>query len=215
MNDDWRVRIDIHDEGVARWLAGQLDADELEHDLDAAFHERVVVSVDGPLVFAYAGSRAQAERVADLVQRVAKEDGKNIEVQIAQWHPVSEEWESPDEPQPATAADAAEEREERVEDEREESAEQGYPDFEVRVQCRSRHDASELSHRLDGENIAHVHRWSYLLIGAADEDSAQALAERLRSEAPEGSEVLVEQNRRVVYEHRPFNPFIYLGGLGG
>ncbi len=215
MNDDWRVRIDIHDEGVARWLADQLNADELEHDLDAAFHDRVVLSVDGPMVFAYAGSRAQAERVADLVQRLAKEQEKTITTQIAQWHPVSEEWESPDEPQPATAADAAEEREERVEDEREESAEQGYPDFEVRVQCRSRHDASELSHRLDRENIAHVHRWSYLLIGATDEDSAQALAERLRSEAPEGSEVLVEQNRRVVYEHRPFNPFIYLGGLGG
>ena len=52
-----------------------------------------------------------------------------------------------------------------------------------------------------------MHRWHYLLIGATDEDSAQALAERLRGEAPEGSEVLVEQNRRVVYEHRPFNPF--------
>ena len=215
MNDDWRVRIDIHDEGVARWLAGQLDADELEHDLDAAFHERVVVSVDGPLVFAYAGSRAQAERVADLVQRVAKEDGKNIEVQIAQWHPVSEEWESPDEPQPATAADAAEEREERVEDEREESAEQGYPEFEVRVQLASRHQASELSHRLDGENITHVHRSHYLLIGATDEDSARTLADRLRAEAPAGAEVVVEENRRSLYEHRPWNPFTLLGGLGG
>jgi hypothetical protein len=215
MNDDWRVRIDIHDEGVARWLAGQLDADELEHDLDAAFHDRVVLSVDGPVVFAYAGSRAQAERVADLVQRVAKEDDKKIDVQIAQWHPVAEEWQSPDVPEPVTAADAAAEREERVEDEREESAEQGYPDFEVRVQCQSRHDASELSHRLDRENVPHVHRSHYLLIGATDEDSAQALAERLRGEAPAGSEVLVEANPRSIYEHRPWNPFTLLGGLGG
>jgi hypothetical protein len=85
----------------------------------------------------------------------------------------------------------------------------------VRVQTRTRHDASELSHRLDDEDIPHVHRWSYLLIGASDEDSANALAERLRGEAPAGSEVVVEPNRRSVYEHRPWNPFTLLGGLGG
>jgi len=173
------------------------------------------VSVDGPVVFCYAGSREQAQRAADLVRQLAEQHGTTVDVQIAQWHPVSEEWESPDAPQPATAADVEGEREERVQDEREESAEQGYPEFEVRVQTATRHDASELSDRLDSEGIAHVHRWSYLLIGATDEDSARVLAERLRGEAPEGSEVLVERNRRSVYEHRPFNPFTVLGGLGG
>ena len=215
MNDDWRVRIDVHNDGVARRLTEQLDADELEHDLRQSFHDRVVVSVEGPLVFCYTGSRDQAHRAADLVRQLAQQHDTTVEVQIAQWHPVSEEWESPDEPLPANAADTEAEREERVEDEREESTEQGYPDFEVRIQCRSRHDASELSHRLDSENVPHVHRSHYLLIGATDEDSAQALAQRLRGEAPAGSEVVVEQNRRVVYEHRPFNPFTLLGGLGG
>jgi hypothetical protein len=138
-----------------------------------------------------------------------------VGVQIAQWHPVSEEWESPDQPLPAGPADTAEEREERIEDEREDSAEQGYPEFEVRVQTRTRHDASELSHRLDAEGISHVRRSHYLLIGATDEDSAQTLAERLRGEAPAGSEVLVEANPRSIYEHRPWNPFTLLGGLGG
>jgi hypothetical protein len=215
MNDDWRVRIDVHEDGIARRLTEQLNADELEHDLQQSFHDRVVISVDGPVLFCYAGSREQALRAADLVGRLASEHDMTVDVQVAQWHPVSEEWESPDEPQPVTAADAAEEREQRVEDEREDSTEQGYPEFEVRVQTVSRHDASELSHRLDAEGIPHVHRWSYLLIGATDEDSAQALAERLRGEAPAGSEVVVEQNRRAVYEHRPFNPFTLLGGLGG
>jgi hypothetical protein len=215
MNDDWRVRINVHDDGLARRLSEQLDADELEHDLRQSFHDRVVVSVDGPLLFCYAGSRDQAQRVADLVRQLATEHETTVDVQIAQWHPVSEEWESADAALPTDAAGAAAEREERIEDEREESAEQGYPDFEVRVQTRTRHDASELSHRLDDEDIPHVHRWSYLLIGASDEDSANALAERLRGEAPAGSEVVVEPNRRSVYEHRPWNPFTLLGGLGG
>ena len=60
-----------------------------------------------------------------------------------------------------------------------------------------------------------MHRWSYLLIGATDEDSARALADRLRGEVPAGAEVVVEENRRSLYEHRPFNPFTLLGGLGG
>ncbi len=215
MNDDWRVRIDVEKDGLAHQLTEQLDADELEHDLEHSFHDRVVVSTDGPLVFCYTGSREQAQAVAGLVAQIAAGHKLTVDVQIARWHPVSEEWESADQPAPASPGDVDEELKQRNEDEREESAEQGYPDFEVRVQCHSRHDASQLSERLDRENIPHVHRWSYLLIGAADEDDAQALAERLRGEAPEGSEVVVEQNRRVVYEHRPFNPFTLLGGLGG
>jgi hypothetical protein len=215
MNDDWRVRINVHDDGLARRLTEQLDADELEHDLRQSFHDRVVVSVDGPVLFCYTGSREQAEGVADLVRQLAQQHQMTVDVQIAQWHPVSEEWESPDAPLPAGAADTAEERAERIEDEREDSAEQGYPEFEVRVQTRTRHDAGELSHRLDAEDIPHLRRSHYLLIGASDEDSAQALAERLRGEAPAGSEVVVEPNRRSVYEHRPWNPFTLLGGLGG
>jgi hypothetical protein len=215
MNDDWRVRIDLHEDGLAHQLTEQLDADELEHDLQQSFRDRVVVSVDGPVVFCYTGSREQAERVRELVGQLAQRHGWTIDVELARWHPVSEEWESPDAPRPASAADIEEEHEQRVEDEREESTEQGYPEFEVRVQCRTRHDAAELSRRLDSERIPHLHRWSYVLIGASDEDSAQALAERLRSEAPPGSDVVVERNRRSVYEHRPFNPFTLLGGLGG
>ena len=215
MNDDWRVRINLHEEGLAHDLTEQFDANELEHDLEHSFHERVIVSQDGPVVFCYAGSREQAERVRDLAHELGQRHGWTLDVQIAQWHPVSEEWESPDLPQPVTPADVEAEHEQRVEDEREESVEEGYPEFEVRVQCRSRHDAAELSHRLDSEGVAYVRRSHYLLIGATDEDSAQALAERLRGEAPEGCEVVVEMNRRSVYDHRPFNPFALLGGLGG
>jgi hypothetical protein len=215
MNDDWRVRIDVHEDGLARGLTEHLGADELEHDLEHSFHDRVVVSTDGPVVFCYTGSRDQAQKVSELVAQIAQTHDFTVDVTIAQWHPVSEEWESPDLPEPTSPADVHEEFEQRVEDEKEESAEQGYPDFEVRIQLGSRHDASELSERLDRENIVHVHRWSYLLVGATDEDSAQALAERLRGEAPAGAEVRVEQNARVVYEHRPFNPFTFLGGLGG
>ena len=64
MNDDWRLRIDLHENGLAHRLGELLGAEELEHDLERSFHDRVVVSVDGAEVFCYTGTRPQAERAA-------------------------------------------------------------------------------------------------------------------------------------------------------
>ncbi len=215
MNDDWRLRVDLHEEGFAHQLGQHLDAEEIEHDLERSFHDRVVVSVSGAEVFCYAGSREQAERAEELIRRVAVEHHWPLEVQLSHWHPVAEEWQDPDLPEATTAAVAEEEREERVEDEREESAEQGYPEMEVRVECGSRGDARDLSHRLEAEDIPNIHRHNYVLIGATDEDSANALADRLRGELPGGTPITVEQNRRAVYDRRVWSPFSVLGGLGG
>jgi hypothetical protein len=215
MSDDWRLRIELEEEGLARRLGERLEAGEIEHDLEHAFHERVVVSINGPELFCYTGSREQAERAAELIRRDAAEHKWEIEVQLAHWHPVAEEWQDPDAPEPETAPAAEEEREERVEDEREESADQGYPEMEVRVETESRHDARELSHRLEAEGLPNIHRHNFVLIGATDEDSAQALADRLRGELPGGTPITVEQNRRAVYDRRVWSPFSVLGGLGG
>ncbi|HEX4009621.1 MAG TPA: hypothetical protein VHX62_06420 [Solirubrobacteraceae bacterium] len=215
MNDDWRVVITLRENGLAHQLAEQLNADELEHDLQHSFHDRVVVSVDGPTVFCYTGTRDQAQRAQELIRQIAAEHGWPVELSLSHWHPVAEEWQDPDAAEPAGAAATETEREERVADEREDSSDQGYPEFEVRVQFETRHDAGEFAHRLSAEEVPHVHRWSYVLVGANDEDSAGALADRLRAEAPAGSDVTVERNQRSIYEHRPWNPFTLLGGLGG
>jgi hypothetical protein len=215
MSDDWRLRIDLHEEGFAHQLGQHLDAEEIEHDLERSFHDRVVVSVNGAEVFCYTGSREQAERAEELIRRVATEHDWPLEVQLSHWHPVAEEWQDPDTLEPTTASAVEEEREERVEDEREESAEQGYPEMEVRVETGSRHEARELSHRLEGEGLPNIHRHNFVLIGATDEDSAQALAQRLRGELPDGTAITVEQNRRAVYDRRVWSPFSVLGGLGG
>lgn len=212
MNDDWRLKIDLHEHGFARRLAERLAAEELEHDLARAFKDRAIVSVEGTEVFCYTGTRDQAQRAENLVRQLAASEGWQVDIELAHWHPVAEQWEDPDAPLPA---DPAQEREDRVEHEREESAEQGYPELEVRVQCASRADASELSDRLRSEDVPHLHRWSYVLIGATDEDSAEALAQRLRTEAPAGSEVTVERNRRAIYDNRLWSAFTVLGGLGG
>lgn len=211
MNDDWRVHVELREHGFAHRLGEQLSAAELEHDLQHSFHDRVIVSVEGSEVFCYAGTRAQAEATLPVIRRLAEAEGWQIDVTLAHWHAEAEEWQDPDAPE----ATAATERAARLADERDDSARQGYPEFEVRIPCGSRHAAAELSHRLADEDIPNIHRWSYILVGAVDEDSAQALADRLRGELPEAGEITVERNLRAVYENRPPSPFTLLGGMGG
>jgi hypothetical protein len=215
MNDDWRIRIDLGDDHSARQLGELLESEELEHDLERQFQDRIVVSIDEATVFGYAGSREQAEAVADLVRRLAGEHGWEPQFALAHWHPSAEEWEDPDVPLPADDAAAAQEHAERMSNERAESADQGYPDFEIRVQCVSRHVAGKLHHQLESEGIPSLHRWSVLLVGATDEDSANVLAERIRAEAPSACTVTVERNERAIYDGMPRSPFTLLGGLGG
>ncbi len=214
MNDDWRLQIDLREEDHARGLTERLAARQLQHDLSAEFHDRVIVTRDGDRVFLYAGTREQAERAQDAIAADARQHGWQIEVDFRHWHPIAEEWEDPDKLLPNDDAAKLVEREELMAREREETANRGNPEFEVRVDLPSRHDAVGLSEQLRKEGLPTVHRWRYLLVGATDEDSAKALAERIRKEAPTGSRVNVEGTWAAAYAERPPNPFAVLGGLG-
>lgn len=215
MNDDWRLQVDLHEENHAQALTERLNAQQLEHDLSEAFHDRVIVTRDGAGVFLYAGTREQAEKARDAVEAEARQHGWALDIDFCHWHPSAEEWEDPDKPLPENDAARLAEREELMAREREETAKRGYPEFEVRVDLPSRHDAVGLSEQLRKEGLPAVHRWRYLLVGATDEDSAKELAERIRNEAPSGSRVKVEGTWAAAYAERPPNPFAVLGGLGG
>jgi hypothetical protein len=219
MSDDWRLRVVLKDEGEARELAKRLAKFDSEHDLKESFHDRVVVSRDDGEVFLYADSREQLDAAGRAVRSLADDRGWQPTTELRRWHPTAEEWEDPDRPLPRGEADLAAERGEAMQSEREESRTQGFPDFEVRVRCRSRHDAALLAERLRGEGIPSVHRWEFVVLGVPDEDSAKALAERIRREAPAGSVVTAEASVGEVAAEAPlatpFNPFAVFGGLGG
>jgi hypothetical protein len=220
MSDDWRLRLEFEDEGQARELAKRLDKFDSEHDLRGSFDDRVVVSRDDAEVFLYADTREQLEAAQRTVRSLAEEHQWQLTSEVRRWHPTAEDWEDPDSPLPGSDAEVAAERDEAMESEREESAAQRFPDFEVRVRCRSRHDAQQLAERLRGEGIATVHRWEFVVLGAPDEDTAKALAERIRREAPAGSVVTAEASVEEVASEAPlatpFNsPFAVFGGLGG
>ena len=215
MNDDWRLRIDAHDEGDARDLTHALEEHPVEPSGFDPIDDRVVITHDGAEVFCYAATREQAEQTQKAVESLASGKPWKLDFELRHWHPTAEEWEDPDKPLPEGDAQLAEERRERMAQERADAAAEGYPDFEVRIHCKSHRAANDLAEKLEAEGIPFTQRWSTVMVGAADEDSAAQLAERLRTEAPEGSEVTVEGNLRAVYNERPGRRFWMLGGLGG
>jgi hypothetical protein len=213
MNDEWRLQVDA--EGAGGEVVGVLASRELEHDLSRAFGDTVIVSRDGETVFLYAGGREQAEAASALVARLAAEHGWKLDSRLTRWHPDAEEWKDPDQPLPADAEGRRAEHAEAIADERAEVAASGEPRFEVAVDFDSHGDATRFAERLEDEGLPVVRRWKYLVVGAADEDAAAALAERLRGEVPAGAEVRVEGSGQVAWAERPANPFAIFGGLGG
>jgi len=215
MNDDWRLRVDLHEEGIAHRLAERLAASELEHDLETTFTDSVIVSLEGSELFCYAATREQAERAERLIRSVAQQRGWSVHSELTHWHPTAERWEEPDKPLPETDAQRTAERAELIAQEREESRTQGYPEYEVRVTCPSREQATELAERFREEGLPNIQRANFLLIGALDEDAANSLAERVRAEAPPASTVTVQASAGTVLAVTGGNPFAVFGGLAG
>lgn len=213
MNDEWRLRIDAG--GAGGEVVERLASRELEHDLSTAFGDTMIVSRDGDTVFLYAGGRDQIERAGSLVSQLAERHGWTLATALTRWHPEAEEWKGAEVPLPTDVAARRAEHEQAIADERAEVEATGEPRFEVRVDLDSHRDATDFTERLEAEGLPVVRRWRYLVVGAEDEDAAKALAARLRSEAPAGSEVQVEGSGRVAWEERPPNPFAIFGGLGG
>ena len=216
MSDDWRLQVGLFDDGAARELTERLAAERLGESVETAFGDQLIVSGDGPDVFCYAGERAQAELAADAIRTIAAERGWDVELRLKRWHPTAEEWEDPDVPLPTTDAERAAEHARRVAKEREDSAERGYAEYEVKIHCSSHRETVKLAERLREEGLPIVRRWRYLLVGANDEDAANALAERLRAEAPADSTVVAKVSQRAAWDDDPARgSFAVFGGLGG
>jgi hypothetical protein len=215
MNDDWRVNVTCPTGELAERLGKALGSGAVSHGLRDEAAERVIVSVDGTQLFIYAGTRAQAEQAAGAVASLAQADGAQVTTKLCRWHPVSEEWVDPDLPLPDSQAQVAAEHAEAVERDRAAAAQHHYAEYEVRVGTGSRRETLTLAAALADEGISCLRRWRYLLIGAADEDSAQDIAARVRALAGEGVTVEVQATPAAVAAALPPNPFAVFGGLGG
>ena len=150
-----------------------------------------MVTRDGPRVFLYAGSEAEASE-AELVARelVANED-LSAEIAVTRWHPVAEEWQDANVTLPAGEAEEREEIRDKEERELEEAKDEDSYDWLVKAELASR-DAAE-RWRPAGEGLPVHRRWRYVTVDVLTEEQANTLGTRLRQEAPEAA-VWIEAN---------------------
>ena len=196
-DDDWRIRIEVEEEGHATGLLERLggelgsEARELAHDLKA---RRLAVSRDGETIFVYAATRTAAEHAEAVVKAELRSQGfAAVTSGVEHWIDEEDRW--GDEPPGETWE--------------EEELDRGYAPWEVRVECPSRQAASELAERLEGEGYKPERRFHYLIVGTASREDADALAARLHGEVEAGGEVVLE----AMSEAEP-SPFAVFGGLG-
>jgi hypothetical protein len=216
MDDDWRLQIDLDDEGVTGNIADHLRAAELEHDLAVDIGRRVIVSSEGERIFLYAGDREQLDGAQGVIQKYIDSKEWKATLELRHWHHEAAEWEDPEKPLPTSEAEKGAEHEQLMETEDEETAARGgRAEFEVSVKFPTQHEAREFAKKLEDEGLKPVRRWHYMVVGAADEDAAKELAERIRAEAPDDAEVKAEYSLRELYDEQPPNPFFFLGGLAG
>jgi hypothetical protein len=211
--DDWRLTVELADEDAARELVGWLHDARLEAGERERLGDRVIVSRDEARVFLYADSEQRAREVERLVlARLGHPAAGRAE--LARWHPAEQRWEDASVPLPRSEQEWRAEHERLQAREAAESQASGEAEWEVRVELPGHEETVELAERLEAEGIPVVRRWTFLLVGAVNEDEAHALAERLEGEAPEGARIDVEPGGRMVWEVAPGNPFAVFGGLG-
>jgi hypothetical protein len=191
--DDWRLRIELDEEAAGGLLArlGVLDSEARALARELA-DERLAVTREGRTLFVYANSSRQLEQAGKVIDtelaRLGIEPDANVQ---EHWLADEDRWD--DEPVPDTMEA--------------ETLAAGYAPWEVRIPCRSHHEARELATRLEAEGYTVLRRWAYVIVATATREEAQELADRLHGEVEPGGE--------LVWEVSPGNPFAIFGGLGG
>lgn len=205
MSDEWRVEVDLDDEQHGFTLGERLRSLDLDEEARERLGDRVIVTRDGSKLFLYAGDESAAREAERVARELLSSESLSAEVALTRWHPDEEAWKDAAVPLPQTDAEhAAEQERHEVEAEREPAHRWDYV-WEVRVDLPTVRDTLDLAKRLKDEGIEARRHWKYLLVGAASEERAGELAERIGSEAPSGSAV------HIGTAGAPHPVFVFLG----
>jgi hypothetical protein len=216
MADDFRLQIELDASGDGFSFAESMRELSLERDARKRLGDRVAVSADGPRVFVYTDTEGAAQEARRVIGPLLAEHGlTDSALTLTRWHPEEERWEPIDKPLPSTPEEQAAEHAAEEAGETAQSLEQGFAEWEVRVELPSHRETVRFADRLEQEGIPVLRRWTFLLVGAPNEDEAQALARRIESEAPKGSKVHAEISGATVWKVGDPFPFAVFGGLGG
>jgi hypothetical protein len=191
--DDWRVEIDLDDDEHGYSLGERFRSHDLDDEARQRLGRRAIVSRDGPRVFLYTGTEAQAREAEGVARELVAADELSAEIEVTHWDPETEQW-IHDEGDPIEPA-----ADQRYADE------EAYP-WLLSFEARSRGDAAEIERLAEGAAGPVHRRWRYVTIDARSEEEASELADRLRDQLPEGAQMWLEANPDGV----PNPTFVYL-----
>ena len=189
---DWRVTISLADPDHAERARRSFSEREVEDDVHLRLGRNIAVGAGDAQIFLYAGTENAAREAEQVAREVLAEDGVKAEFTLDRWHPIEEQWESPDVAMPHTEAERQAEHQRLEDAETAESLATGAAQWQARASLSSHHEAVALAHTLESEGHMVVRRWKFLVVGANNEDDALELAEHIRSEAPPGATVRAE-----------------------
>ena len=191
-SSDWRVTISLADETHAELARRSFSEREVEEDVHLRLGRNIAVGGGDSQIFLYAGTENAARQAEQVARTVLAEHGIEAEFALHRWHPIEEEWESPDVAMPRTEAERDAEHQRLEDAETAESLATGAAQWQARAELPSHREAVALAAKLEGSGRTIVRRWKFLVVGANNEDDARELAEQIRGEAPPGATVTAE-----------------------
>ena len=186
MADEWRVEVELREEGHGLSLGERLRTVDLDDDAREKLGDRVVVTRDGSRLFLYARSEAEAKAASDVIRQLAAEDEIEAASTLTRWDEEAEAWVAPDgSPASPGAADEPEGA--------------GEAEWEARIVLPSVRKAFEVARSLRDEGLEVRRRWRFVLALAPSEEAATDLATRLRAEVPDAESIDVERASGVTH----------------
>jgi hypothetical protein len=191
-SNDWRVTISLASEEHAERARQSVSEREVEEDVHRRLGRSVAVGASDSQIFLYAGTELAAREAEQVAREVLAQEGLEAEFAVHRWHPIEEEWESPDVAMPQTEAEREAEHQRLEDAETAESLATGTAGWQARAELPSHREAVALADKLESEGHTVVRRWKFLIVGVSNEDDAQELADHIRQEAPAGATVVAE-----------------------
>jgi hypothetical protein len=189
---DWRVTISLPSQAHVEQARRSLSEQEVEQDVRSRLGRSIVVGSGDSRIFLYAGTELAASEAERAARDVLGQLGIEAQFAVDRWHPIEEEWQSPDIAMPQTEAERQAEHQRLEDAETAESLAAGSPQWQARAELGSHREAVALASKLQGEGYVVVRRWKFLIVGASNEDDAQALAAHMGQEAPPDAQVVAE-----------------------
>ena len=191
-SDDWRVTMSLTGQAHAEPAQPPDSPRQVEEDIRRQVGGDVAVGAGDGQIFLYAGTEAAARAAEQTARDALARYGMAAESALHRWHPIEEQWESPDVPMPQTEAERQAERQRLEQAEAAESVATGIAQWQVRVELASHHQAVALARKLEDQGQSVARRWKLLIAGAANEDQARELAGQISREAPPDAVITTE-----------------------